>query len=351
VQHFTFGRRNGFRVSEIALGTTQFGSQWGYGADSEEIPHIFKAFADAGGTFIDTAPSYQSGESEENIGHLIEGCRDDFSIATKFSIGGPRGYGALQTGSNRRAMMRSIEGSLRRLGTDYIDMLWVHWPDTVTPIDETLRAIDDLARAGKVLYAGLSNHPAWLTAAAATMADLRGLLPVAGAQFEYSLVERTADREIFPMVEAFGIGAALWSPLGGGVLTGKYRLGEKGRLTERGRMVRVENSPQRTAVVDVVMTAADGLGVPADRIAFAWLLERARRSPTGVVPIVGPRTHAQMRSYLAAVDLTIGDDVYQRLDEISAVDLGEPHESLRAEGDKALGGDRKTMQFHPVPTV
>jgi aryl-alcohol dehydrogenase-like predicted oxidoreductase len=351
MQHFTFGRRNGFRVSEISLGTTQFGSRWGYGATPEEMPLIFKAFADAGGTFIDTAPSYQDGESEENIGALIAGCRADFSVATKFSIGGPQGFGPLHSGGSRGSLMRSVEGSLRRLGTDYVDMLWVHWPDTVTPIDETLRAIDDLARAGKVLYAGLSNHPAWLTAAAVTTAELRGLLPVAGAQFEYSLVERTADREIFPMVEAFGIGAALWSPLGGGVLTGKYRLGETGRLTERGRMVRAENSPQRTAVVDFLMAAADGFGVAPDQIAFAWLLERARRSPTGVVPIVGPRTHAQMKSYLTAVDLVIGDDVYQRLDEISAVDLGEPHESLRTEGDKALGGDRKTMQFHPIPTV
>ena len=227
----------------------------------------------------------------------------------------------------------------------------MHWPDTVTPIDETLRAIDDLARAGKVLYAGLSNHPAWLTATAVTMAELRALLPVAGAQFEYSLIERTADREIFPMAEAFGIGAALWSPLGGGVLTGKYRLGEKGRLTERGRMVRVENSPKRTAVVGAVVSAADGLGAPPGQTAFAWLLERAQRSPTGVVPIVGPRTLGQLQSYLAAVDLTIGHDVYQRLDEISRVDLGEPHASLHTEGDKALGGNRETLRCHPVPTV
>jgi aryl-alcohol dehydrogenase-like predicted oxidoreductase len=343
MQHFTFGRRNGFRVSEISLGTGQFGSRWGYGADPEAIPLVFNAFADAGGTFIDTAPSYQAGESEENVGRLIAGRRTEFSIATKFSIGGPQGSGPLQTGSSRLSMMRSVEGSLYRLGTDYIDMLWVHWPDTVTPIDETLRAIDDLARAGKVLYAGLSNHPAWLTATAVTMAELRALLPVAGAQFQYSLV--------FPMAEAFGIGAALWSPLGGGVLTGKYRLGKKGRLTERGRMVRVENSPQRSAIVDALVTAADGLGVSPGQTAFAWLLERARRSATGVVPIVGPRTLAQVQSYLAAVDVSIGDDVYQRLDDVSRIDLGEPHASLQAEGDKALGGDRKTMRRHPVPTV
>ena len=159
MRHFTFGRNNGLRVSALALGAGTFGTRWGYGAAPEDVPRIFDTFADAGGTFIDTAASYQVGEAEENLGRLLDGRRDDFTVATKFAIGGPEGTGVLQTGNGRRAMFRSVEGSLRRLGTDYIDLLWVHFPDFVTPLDEIVRGLDDLARAGKILYAGLSNFP------------------------------------------------------------------------------------------------------------------------------------------------------------------------------------------------
>ena len=220
MRHFTFGRNNGLRVSALALGAGTFGTRWGYGATPEDVPRIFDTFADAGGTFIDTAASYQVGEAEENLGRLLDGRRDDFTIATKFAIGGPEGTGVLQTGNGRRAMFRSVEGSLRRLGTDYIDLLWVHFPDFVTPIDEIVRGLDDLASAGKILYAGLSNFPAWMTARAATLAEMRGAIPISGVQLEYSLVERSADRENLPMAESLGLGAALWSPLGGGLLTG-----------------------------------------------------------------------------------------------------------------------------------
>src|SRR6267142_7040334 len=146
MEHFTFGRNNGLRVSALALGAGSFGSRWGYGAEPDDIPKIFDRFADAGGTFIDTAASYQLGEAEENLGSLLDGRRDSFTIATKFAIGGPEGNGVLQTGNGRRAMFRSVEGSLRRLGTDYIDLLWVHFPDLVTPIEEIVGGLDDLAR-------------------------------------------------------------------------------------------------------------------------------------------------------------------------------------------------------------
>ena len=222
MEHFTFGRNNGLRVSALALGAGNFGRA-GATAPTPTTSRMFERFADAGGTFIDTAASYQVGEAEENLGRLLDGRRDPFTIATKFAIGGPDGTGVLQTGNGRRAMFRSVEGSLRRLGTDYIDLLWVHFPDFVTPLEEIVRGFDDLARAGKILYAGLSNFPAWMTARAATLAEMRGLIPVSGVQFEYSLVERSADRENLPMAEAMGLGAALWSPLGGGVLSGKYR--------------------------------------------------------------------------------------------------------------------------------
>jgi aryl-alcohol dehydrogenase-like predicted oxidoreductase len=351
MQHLTFGRNNGLRVSELALGAGNFGTRWGYGSEPEAAREIFDKFADAGGTFIDTAASYQVGESEENLGKFLAGRRDQFTVATKFAIGGEEGYGPLQTGNGRRAMFRSVEGSLRRLATDYIDLLWVHFPDDVTPVYEIVRALDDLARAGKILYAGLSNFPAWRTSRAVTLAEMRGLIPIAGIQFEYSLVERSGDRENFPMAEALGLGAALWSPLGGGLLTGKYRSGSEGRLTDWQRLVHTEDDARKAAVVDAVLAASEQLGALAAEVAVAWLLERARRSSTGVVPIIGPRTTAQLDSYLAALNVDLGAEIYERLDEVSRIDLGQPYNQLATERARPLGGDVDAFRAHPVPTA
>ena len=339
MEHFTFGRNNGFRVSALALGAGMFGTRWGYGSEPDVARTIVDRFADAGGTLIDTAASYQVGESEENLGRILAGRRDQFTIATKFAIGGTdEGSGVLQTGSGRRAMFQSVENSLRRLDTDYVDMLWVHFPDFVTPIEEILRAFDDLASSGKILYAGLSNFPAWLTARGVTLAELRGWTPISAVQFEYSLVERSGDRDNLPMAESLGVGAALWSPLGGGLLTGKYRGGGDGRLTEWNRLVHTEDGPTKAATVDAVIEAADGLGVPAAQVAVAWLLERSRRSPTGVVPIIGPRTVEQLDSYLAALEVDLGADVFERLDEVSRIPLGQPHEQNATQGAVTRGG-------------
>ena len=324
MEHFTLGRNNGLRVSALTLGTGTFGTKWGYGATPEVAEEIFNRFAEAGGTAIDTAASYQVGESEEILGGLLAGRRDEFTVATKFALGGAEGTGPLQTGNSRRAMTRSVEASLRRLQTDYIDLLWVHWPDFVTPIEEIMHTFDDLVSAGKVLYAGLSNFPAWLSARAATLAELRGWAPLSAVQFEYSLVERSGDRENLPMAEALGVGAALWSPLGGGLLSGKYRSGEQGRLTGWGRLTHTENDDRKMATVDAVLAAGEDLGVPPAQIAVAWLLERGRRSTTGVVPIIGPRTVEQLESYLAASDVELGD-WFEKLDGVSGIDLGQPH--------------------------
>jgi aryl-alcohol dehydrogenase-like predicted oxidoreductase len=351
MQHFTFGRNNGLRVSELVLGTGMFGTRWGYGADTDEVRQIFDTFADAGGTAIDTAASYQVGEAEQALGTLLKGRRDQFTVGTKFAIGGADGTGPLQTGGSRRTMFRSVEGSLRRLGTDYIDLLWVHFPDGVTPVEEIVGAFDDLVSTGKILYAGLSNFPAWVTSRAVTLAELRGTIPIAGVQFEYSLVERSADREIFPMAESLGVGAALWSPLGGGLLTGKYRSGTEGRLTDWNRLVHKEDHPVKSRAVDAVLAAAKELDVPAAQVAVAWLLERARRSSTGVVPVIGPRSTAQLESYLAAATVDLGDEIYTRLDEASRIDLGEPHNKLAAEQQLTLGGDTSGFRSHPIRTA
>lgn len=338
MQHFTFGRNNGMRVSQLALGTGNFGTGWGYGTDVDSCRRILDAFADAGGTFIDTAQSYQGGEAEEAVGAVLAGRRNDFSIATKFAIGGREGSGPLHTGNGHRAMVGSVEGSLRRLGTDHVDLLWVHFPDLVTPLDEIVAAFDRLARSGKVLYAGLSNFPAWMVSRMATIAELRGTIPIAAAQFEYSLAQRDADRELFPMVETIGMGAALWGPLGGGLLTGKYRSGEAGRLQGLQTLVQTESGPQKTAVVDSVLRAAADTGLAPAVVAVAWVLARARRSTTGVVPIIGPRTPEHLTAYLSALYTELPPEVYAYLDAASQVDVGEPHGQIAERLELARGG-------------
>jgi aryl-alcohol dehydrogenase-like predicted oxidoreductase len=255
----------------------------------------------------------------------------------------------MQTGNGRRAMFRSVEDSLRRLDTDYIDLLYVHFPDFVTPIEEIVRAFDDLASAGKILYAGLSNFPAWMTSRGVTLAELRGWTPIAAVQFEYSLVERSGERDNLPMAEALGIGAALWSPLGGGLLTGKYRSSKAGRLTEWNRLVHAEDEPVKAATVDAVLDAAGDLGVPPARVAVAWLLERARRSPTGVVPVIGPRTVEQLDDYVAALDLDLSAEIYDRLDQASRIPLGQPHEQNSERRLTAVGGEG--FRTGPIPVA
>ena len=225
MRYTTFGRSTGLRVSELALGAGMFGTRWGTGADLAESRKVFERFAEAGGTLIDTAESYQFGESEEILGQLLTGVRDGFTVATKFTQGATAGADVMHTGNSRKNMTRAVEDSLRRLQTDYLDLLRRYFPNTVTPADEIVRGLDDLTRQGKILYAGnLSNFPAWRTARAVTLAEASDRAPVIGVQFEYSLAERNgADGEFLPMAEALGLGAALWSPLAGGLLTGKYR--------------------------------------------------------------------------------------------------------------------------------
>ncbi len=233
-----FGERTGLRVSELFLGGGMFGTGWGYGTEPDEVRRIIDAYAAAGGNFLDTADSYEFGQSESLIGDFLGAERDHFVLATKFSFGATANNGISRLGNSRKSMVQAVEESLKRLRTDRIDLYWVHIPDNVTPIDEIMRGLDDLVRAGKILYAGLSDFPAWRVAGAATLADLRGWAPIAAIQLEYSLVERTSDRELLPMARAHGIAAVGWSPLGGGLLTGKYRRGETGRVTGMGGRAR-----------------------------------------------------------------------------------------------------------------
>lgn len=312
MQFHTFGT-TGLALSQIALGTANFGQRWGHGADAAESAAIFNAYAEAGGNVIDTADVYQFGQSEEILGGLLAGRREEFFLATKFTNGAVPQAGRLVTGNSRKAMVASVEASLRRLQTDRIDLYWVHHPDGVTPSDEITRGLDDLARAGKILYAGLSNFPAWRLARAVTLAELTRSVPIAAAQFEYSLVHRAPEADLLPAARALGVAPVTWSPLGGGMLTGKYRHGEQGRAQGLGgKVFQAEDTPQRAAVLDEVLAIAGELGASPDQVAIAWVASR------GAQPLIGPRSLAQLRSNLGAADLALSPAQLARLDAVSA---------------------------------
>ena len=342
-----FGKGTGLRVSELALGCGTFGTQWGYGADPTESRRMFNLYVEAGGNFLDTADSYQFGQSEELLGDFVGDKRDDLVIATKFTNGDAAKAGLLAVGNNRKTMVRSVEASLRRLKTDRIDLLWVHMADGITSTEEVVRGLDDLVRSGKVLYAGLSDFPAWRVARAATISELRGWAPLVGLQIEYSLVERTPDRDLLPMAQAFGLGTVGWSPLGGGLLTGKYRRGEEGRASTFKRLIHSESDATKTAVVDAVLAIADEAGVSPTVVALGWVLTR------GVLPILGPRTADQLRDNLAVANFCLTSEQVARLDAASAVPLGFPHDLLAADAQRSRlsGGLPNQVEIPAAPVA
>lgn len=318
MKYVTFGK-TGLRVSQLALGTGNFGTGWGYGADADTSKALFETYAEAGGNFIDTADVYQFGQSEEILGTLLAGRRENFLLATKFANGAVPDPDRLVTGNSRKALVASVESSLRRLKTDRIDLYWVHHPDGVTPAEEIVRGFEDLARAGKILYAGLSNFPAWQVARAVTLAELSHAVPIAAVQFEHSLVHRQPEADLFPAAQALGLGAVAWSPLGGGMLTGKYRQGEKGRAEGfGGRVFQAENSDQRSAILDVVLAIAAENGVTADQVAIAWA------STHGAIPLIGPRSLDQLASNMRSIEVELSPEQLARLDGVSSIDPEAP---------------------------
>lgn len=351
MRYTTFGRRAGLRVSELALGAGNFGTGWGAGAERDEAKEIFETFVEAGGNFIDTADTYQAGQSEQLVGEFIRADRDDLVLATKFTVGANPERKLTRTGNARKNLRISVEESLARLDTDYIDVLWVHYPDALTPIDEILRGLDDLVSQGKILHAAFSNFPAWRVSRAALLADVSGWTPVAGVQVEYSLVERTAERELLPMAEALGLAVTLWSPLGGGLLTGKYRQSAEGRLSDWGRLVHTETDAQKTAIVDAVIDIAEQMGRSPAQVATAWVRERSRRLSTAGIPIIGPRRLSQLEDYLAALTLDLTDQQYDRLDGISLVDLGIPHQANAKALDGLQGGMTASFDAPVIPVA
>ena len=326
---------SGLRVSELCLGTMTFGQDWGWGADKEESRAVFRAFAEAGGNFLDTANLYTNGTSETLVGEFVKGDREKWVIATKYSLN-TRPGDVNACGNHRKNLFQAVEASLKRLGTDYIDLLWLHLWDSLTPIEEVMRAFDDLVRMGKVLYIGISDSPAWIVSQGNTLATLRGWTPFIGLQIEYSLKERTPERELLPMAKALNIGVTAWSPLGGGVLTGKYNQPNPvdGRLSMTDQPFQIFDRDLKIA--ETVLEIAREIGKSPAQVALNWL----RNRPNSVIPIIGARRLSQLRDNLACVDFNLTGEQLQRLDNISAISLGFPHELLASQfvRDILLGG-------------
>jgi aryl-alcohol dehydrogenase-like predicted oxidoreductase len=326
---------SGLRVSELCLGTMTFGEDWGWGSNKEECRAIFDTFAEAGGNFLDTANLYTNGTSEALVGEFVKGDREKWVIATKYSLN-MRPGDVNASGNHRKNLIQAVEASLKRLGTDYIDLLWLHVWDSLTPIEEVMRAFDDLVRMGKVLYIGVSDTPAWIISQGNTLATLRGWTPFIGLQIEYSLKERTPERELLPMAKALNIGVTAWSPLGGGVLTGKYNQSNPvdGRLSMTDQPFQIFDRDLKIAEV-VLAIAAEIQRSPA-QVALNWLKNRSN----SVIPMIGARKLSQLQDNLACIDFNLTPEQLQRLDNISAISLGFPHELLASQfvRDILLGG-------------
>lgn len=307
----------GLRVSELCLGTMTFGTEWGSGADEAESHKIFEAFVQAGGNFFDTANRYTEGTSEKFLGKFMGQDREKYVVATKYTL-----YDDLETfnfsGNGRKNMMRSVEDSLKRLNTDYIDLLWIHMWDFTTPVEEVMRGFDDLISQGKVHHIGFSDTPAWVVAQAHTMAQHRSWAPVNGIQVEYSLIQRSPEAELLPMAKEFGLAITPWSPLGAGLLTGKYndKLDEDGRLLENS----VKYSESNLKIARKVTEVAEGLGQTAPQVAVNWIRQQHQQ----MIPIIGARTEKQLIDTLGCLDFEILETQMQELNEISRIPLGFP---------------------------
>jgi aryl-alcohol dehydrogenase-like predicted oxidoreductase len=313
MRYTTFGR-TGLRVSELVLGAMTFGEQGGVGAPIEECRRIVDAYAEAGGNIIDTAINYRGGASEQILGELLEGRRDRFVLATKYTV--TRDSTDPNGGGNHRKNLRlSLETSLRQLRTDHLDVYWVHIWDQHTPIEETMRALDDAVSSGKVLYVGISDTPAWVVSRANTLAEWRGWTPFAGLQVPYSLVNRDIERELLPMATAYGLTVTAWGPLGGGVLSGKYGAGQP----ERARLQRAAIDARDLAVAQAVQEVAGELGASPAQVALAWVRRR-----NGVLPILGARTVGQLQDNLGCLDVTLPDESVERLEKATAFTSGFP---------------------------
>jgi len=324
--------RTGLRVSELALGTMTFGPDWGWGADKDESRAMFEAFAEAGGNLIDTANRYTNGTAETMVGEFVGDDRQSFVLATKYTLSRD-GRDPNGSGNHRKSLVESLEASLRRLNTDYIDVYWAHIWDPFTPIEEMMRALDDQVRAGKILYVGISDAPAWVISRAVTMAELRGWTPFCAIQSQYSLVERNAERELLPMSQDLDLAFTAWGALGTGLLTGKYNndpTGGGGRIHSAGWG---ELEEHKLAIAREVVAVAEELGASASQVALAWVQQQ---SPT-MIPVIGARKVSQLVDNLGCVDVVLSAAQVARLDTVSKIERGFPYDFITGGRSSFMG--------------
>ena len=323
--HYKLLGRSGLRVAELCLGTMTFGNDWGWGAEKDESKKMFDLFAEAGGNFIDTSNNYTNGTSEKFIGEFMQNDRDHFVIATKYTLTERKpdpNFG----GNHRKNMMRSVEGSLKRLGTDFIDLLYLHMWDYVTPVEEVMRALDDLVRSGKVLYVGISDTPAWVVSQANMLADLRGWSRFVALQAPYSLADRALERDLIPMAEANDMTVLAWGVLEGGELTGKYNVpsDEPKRSTDTSERIK--------KVASMLMEVAKEIERTPSQVAINWVRQRSQ----SIIPILGSRSEKHLKDNLGCLDFSLTDEQIRRLNESSPIELGFPHSFLASDHVRGL---------------
>jgi len=319
--------RSGLKVSELCLGTMGFGQASPWGIPQKESFEIMEAFGNAGGNFLDTANRYQDGQTEEIVGNFLNQSpdRDYWVVATKYSLYDNK-TNPNASGNNRKNMMRSVENSLRRLKTDFIDVLYLHIWDGLAPMDEVLRGLDDLVRQGKITYIAISDTPAWMVSKGQTMAELMGWSQFVALQVEYSLIQRTPERELIPMAKHFGLTVTPWAPLAGGALTGKYLRNDPGRI----KAGSVRLSDRAVAITKEVMAIAEEIGATPGQVALRWTMQQGFSN----IPIVGATKLSQMQDNLGAVDLMLTENHLSRLGAVSKIDLGFPGEFYKEDGVK-----------------
>jgi len=312
--------RSGLRVSELCLGTMTFGETWGWGASKEESQKQFDLFAEAGGNFIDTSVNYTDGTSETFLGDFLKADRDHFVIATKYTLTKPDSTDPNSGGNSRKNMMKSVERSLKRLQTDHIDLYYLHMWDYMTPVEEVVRGLDDLVRAGKISYVAFSDTPAYIIAEANTMAALRGWSPFLGLQIPYSLLDRAVERDLLPMARHWDMTVLPWGLLEAGILTGKFL--DKPETATRLDPNDVKLSEKSTGVVREVQKIAGETGRSMAQVAINWVRQRPGSQ---MIPILGARTVEQLKDNMASIEWQLSDEQWKRLDDLSKIDLGFPH--------------------------
>ena len=338
--YITLGR-SGLRVSPLCLGTMTFGTEWGWGAEEKTSREVFDRYIDAGGNFIDTADLYTGGHSEELLGKFISerGVRDRVVLATKFTFNGDAGN-PNAGGNGRKNIYRALDGSLRRLQADYIDLYWLHAWDTVTPVEEVISTLNDLVRAGKIRHYGFSDTPAWYVARAQTLAEKEGKERLVALQLEYSLVERNIEREHIPAAQELGLGITPWSPLAGGFLSGKYRRNENTGVGE-GRLEIIKDNPafnqfndRNWGILDELVTVANQISKSPAQVALNWVATQPGITST----IIGATKMAQLEDNLKSIEFEIPAELRKRLDDLGALEPAHPYKIFNPEMQGMISG-------------